>query len=73
MPARDFDHLVADVAAVCVRHGLPAWFDSDFDRLAAALWAFAHPDLAGTQHDPYTDDYSDDYSGDYAGPEVVRP
>jgi hypothetical protein len=59
MRRRDFADLADEVAATCQRYGVRAWSDDDRTRLAAALWRFIHPDLAGTRADPYTD--PDDY------------
>jgi hypothetical protein len=55
MRPRDFAGLADEVAATCQRYGVRAWSDDDRHRLAAALWRFVHPDLAGTPADPYTD------------------
>jgi hypothetical protein len=55
MRPRDFPELADEVAAACQRYGVRAWPEHDRDRLAAALWGFIHPDLAGTRADPYTD------------------
>jgi hypothetical protein len=55
MRRRDFADLTDEVAATCQRYGVRAWADDDRTRLAAALWRFIHPDLAGTRADPYTD------------------
>jgi hypothetical protein len=53
MRARDFGALADDMAAICDRHGVPAWAEDDRNRLEAALWRFIHPDLAGGPADPY--------------------
>lgn len=53
MRVREFTDLADEVAAACVRRGVPVWSEDDQDRLEAALWQFIHPDLAGTPADPY--------------------
>ncbi|WP_433474968.1 hypothetical protein ACQPZP_40875 [Spirillospora sp. CA-142024] len=53
MRDREFHALADEVAAVCDRNGLSTWLNDDRERLDAALWEFAHPDLAGTSADPY--------------------
>ncbi len=55
MRPREFASLAGEVTAACQRYGVRAWSEDDRDRLAAALWRFIHPDLAGTPADPYTD------------------
>jgi hypothetical protein len=55
MPDREFGALAGDVAAACIRHGVPAWSEDDRGRLERALWRFIHPDLAGTPADPWAD------------------
>ena len=52
MRPRDFASLADEVAATCQRYGVRAWSEDDRDRLAAALWRFIHPDLAGTPGRP---------------------
>lgn len=59
MPDREFDALADKVAAICGQSGVPVWTDDDRDRLDQALWHFIHPDLAGTDADPWHD--PDDY------------
>jgi hypothetical protein len=54
MRAGEFARLTDDVAGLCQRYGVPAWTEEDRDRLAATLWRFIHPDLAGGPADPYT-------------------
>jgi hypothetical protein len=56
MADRAFTAFVSEVAAVCDRHRIPAHLDRDAERLERALWEFIHPDLAGTDTDPYHQD-----------------
>lgn len=53
MPDRAFAALAGEVAEVCDRHGVAVHLDADRERLESALWGFIHPDLAGTDADPY--------------------
>ena len=55
MRARELASLAGDVAAICLRYGVPAWSEDARERLEAALCRFIHPGLAGGPAGPCTD------------------